>query len=707
MTPLKNILGRYDSEGAAMIQKGYDIALNMLEGEVRGNGRPFIEHVLGVAEIVSGEVGLPAAATAAVFLHEASRRHGEIIEKLRGNFPAEVVNMAVSLNKISEIKPRDTKLEADLYRKLIVSYSNDPRVFIIKLADRLEIMRNLAIFPKSEQIRKNTETIMLYIPLAHQTGLYKIKSELEDLYLKYADPEQYRTITNLLKATEKDRQRLAVDFVEPLKEKLTAEGIKYTMKARTKSAYSIWRKMENQHISFEEVYDVFAIRFIIDSPLETEKDLCWKVYSLVTEEYEPDTNRLRDWLTRPKPNGYQSLHTTVRDRRGKYIEVQIRTERMDYEAENGFAAHWSYKGVKREEGLKGWLANVKELMQSSDHSEYGQVASSMMNAIFVYTPDGALRQLKEGASVLDFAFDIHSNLGLRCSGAKIGDKMVSIKEKLKTGDVVEILTTKNQKPTADWLNYVVTSKARSKIRQKLKEEEHKKAEEGKEILSRRLKNWKIEFNDEDLAAFVKKYKVKTANEFYALLGSGKVDVSDIKAALIARDSKEGEQQPVIADKGTYKASQEGGSDYLVIGNHLKGVDYKFAKCCNPIYGDEVFGFVTIKEGIKIHRMSCPNASRLIDSYPYRIQKVKWKDDAATSSFQTNLKILVDDDSATGNVIQTISMFKASIRSFLATERPEKHSVELTVQLYVPGNLELDKITATLKKLKEVQQVTRL
>ncbi len=700
---LTKIVSHYSEKEKTMVLEAYSLAEKVLDGKVRGNNHPFIEHPLGVASIVSEEIGLYSDAVTAVFLHEASRFHPELSEQMSKSFPSDIVEIALSLNKISTIKPKDTSLEAEVYRKLIISYSTDPRVFLIKLADRLEIMRNLSILPKASQLRKNAETIMLYIPLAHQTGIYNIKSELEDLYLKYSEPVQYRTITNQLKATEKDRERLMYEFVMPLKEKLTKEGIEYTLKARTKSAYSIWKKMQVQNIPFEQVYDVFAVRFIIKSPLDKEKELCWKVYSLVTEEYEPDTSRLRDWLDKPKPNGYQSLHTTVKNKRGKFIEVQIRTERMDYEAEMGYAAHWSYKGVKREGGMSGWLSRVHNMMEKPEYSEYKQFSPSVLQEVFVFTPDGDLRQLRNGASVLDFAFDIHTNLGMKCTGAIIGGKMVPIKEKLKTGDIVEILSNKNQKPNADWLNYVVTSKAKSKIRQKIKEEENKLAVEGKNIFDRRMKNWKMTCSDEDFSFLVKKYKLKNVHEFYGNIGAEIIDIADVKNKLIERENQD--KKEFIGEKEGRQYSNET-SDYLIIDSKLKNVDYKLAKCCNPIYGDEVFGFVTIKDGIKIHRMSCPNAARLIENYPYRIQKVKWNESANTSSFQTTLKVIVEEESSSNVVITTVSTFKASIRSLTTAERTSRHDFEITIHLFVPSNLELDKIVASLKKLRGVKQVTR-
>lgn len=712
---LKNIIRNYNDEDAAMVTRAYRIAESELRERERGNNRPFIEHPLGVVSIIS-EMGLMADSVTAVFLHEANRFKVEnpselnrtvLFNSFKSDFPKEIADIVAGLNNIASIKLQETNLDAERYRKLIVSYSSDPRVILIKLADRVEVMRNLDILPASKHKSKIMETMLLYIPLAHQLGLYRIKSELEDLFLKYAEPEQYRAITNNLKATERDRNLLVSRFVNPLKDKLSRNGIEYTLKARTKSAYSIWKKMQAQKVPFEKIHDVFAIRFIIESPPDREKEqeLCWKVYSLVTEKYQPDTSRLRDWITVPKENGYESLHTTVQYKEGVTIEVQIRTVRMDYEAEHGHASHWSYKGIKSESGISSWLDRVRTIMQDGNNmQQYNQVSPILLNEIFVFTPTGDLRQLPEGSTVLDFAFDIHTNLGTKCSGGRINGKMVSIKEKLKTGDVVEIISNKNQKPTADWLNIVVTSKARSKIKQRLKEEENKRASLGKEIFDRRLKNWKIEINDEILHALIRKYKYKTIKEFYSAIGDETINMMEVKEFL--SDDKRQEKLPDTLEKASRSSTKEESTDYLVIDGKLGNVDYRMAKCCNPIFGDDVFGFVTIREGIKIHRISCPNAARLIEAYPYRIQKVKWRENINKGSFQVTLRIMAYGDFATtNNIIATVNLFKASIRSFNVNEK--RGEFEIMMQIYVPNNLELDKIIASLKKLGYVRQVTRL
>ncbi len=708
---------QYDEGGQALIDKAYAIASAALADETRGNGHPFIEHPVNVALIAADEIGLPADCVAAVFLHEATRKHPEI-DLHSGGFPEDVYKMVEGLNKIATIKPKDTRLEAESYKKLIVQYSTDPRVTVLKIADRLEVMRHLEMFPKASREKKILETLMLYIPLAHQLGLYNIKSEMEDIYFRFAEPEQYRAITNKLKATERDRIRLTEEFIEPLKKTLSDAGIQYKLKIRTKTAYSIWRKMQKQKVPFEGVYDVFAIRFIIDCEPDTkkEKDICWQVYSYVTEEYEADTKRLRDWVTNPKPNGYESLHITVKNKSGASIEVQIRTKRMDDEAENGQASHWSYKGIKHEAQLDKWLTSVRYALEHPHEGSPDELPQPPSKEIFVFTPSGELRILPARATVLDFAFNIHSGLGVRCSGGRINGKAVSIREKLKTGDVVDIMSGKNQKPSSDWLSFVVTSKARNRIKQELNEEEYKKAAQGKELLGRRLKNWKLELTDEVLAELLKKLKYATLNSFYAAVAGGDVDVNDVKNYILDRDrlnaeaieaAKEAEAERLGARSAEW-GNRHSSDDILVLNaRDLKGLDYKMSKCCHPVFGDDVFGFVTRTEGIKIHRISCPNAARLISAYPYRIQKVKWADSPTGGSFQSTLKIVTDNESSViGQITEIVNTFKASLRTFNVSENNRGGTYEITMRISVPSNMELDKVISQIRILKHVTKVSR-
>ena len=706
---------QYSAEGRDLIRKAYDFAEKALADEVRSNGTPFFGHPLAVAKIVSDEIGLPPECVAAVFLHEAVRKGSADVDIRSLKLDESIYTMVDGLNKIATIKPKDTRLEAENYKKLIIQYSTDPRVTVLKLADRLEVMRSLAIFPKSDRERKVLETLMLYIPLAHQLGLYNMKREMEDIYLSYAEPEQYRLITNKLKATQKDREKLMAEFIEPLKKKLSDAGITYKLKIRTKAAYSIWATMVKQNVPFEGVFDVFAIRFIIDCPeddLKLERELCWKVFSFVTEEYEQDTKRLRDWVTNPKTNGYESLHITVKNRDGAYVEVQIRTRRMDDIAENGFASHWSYKGIKREETMDKWLTSVRYALEHPDTDSPEDLPQPPSKEIFVFTPTGELRILPAGASVLDFAFSIHTNIGQRCVGGKVGGKPVPIKEKLSTGDVVEILTAKNQRPAPDWVNYVVTTKARQKIKQALSEGEQKLASAGRELLERRLKNWKLEFPDEMLTEMMKKRKMTSVNAFFAAVGEGDIDVNEIKEYILTEEQRRQEALEAAQAQEALKSHRVDATskdDILVLNaKDLKGLDYRMARCCNPVFGDDVFGFVTRESGIKIHRITCPNAARLIETYPYRIQKVRWADSPSSGSFQVSLKITTDQESeALNKIMEVVGTFKASIRTFNVQENQRQGTYDILMKLLVPSNLELDKILSQIRAQKHVLKVNRL
>ena len=704
----------YSGEGRELIRKAYDFAEHALRDKTRSDGKPFFGHPLAVAKIVSDEIGLPPECVAAVFLHEAcTMGDGETdIRSLK--LDESVYTMVDGLNKISTIKPRDTRLEAENYKKLIIQYSTDPRVTVLKLADRLEVMRSLSIFPKSSRERKVLETLMLYIPLAHQLGLYNMKREMEDIYLSYAEPEQYRLITNKLKATEKDREKLMAEFIEPLKVKLSEAGIRYKLKIRTKAAYSIWCKMVKQKVPFEGVFDVFAIRFIIDCPedIKLEKELCWKVFGFVTEEYEQDTRRLRDWVTNPKTNGYESLHITVKNKEGAYVEVQIRTRRMDDIAENGFASHWSYKGIKREETLDKWLTAVRYALEHPDTDSPEELPQPPSKDILVFTPTGELRILPTGATVLDFAFGIHTGIGQHCVGAKVNGKPVPIKEALHTGDVVEILTAKNQRPAPDWIGWVVSAKARQKIKQALSEGEQKRASAGRELLERRLKNWRLTFPDDMLTEMMKKRRMTSVNAFFAAVGDGTIDVNEIKEYILTeeqrhREAQEAAQAQELAKSHRLETSSK--DDILVLNaKDLKGLAYKMARCCNPVFGDDVFGFVTREKGITIHRITCPNAARLIETYPYRIQKVRWADSPSSGSFQVTLKITADQESeALNKIMEVVGTFKASIRTFNVQENQRQGTYDILMKILVPSNLELDKILSQIRAQRHVLKVNRV
>jgi GTP pyrophosphokinase len=695
----------FSDEDKALIQESFERVRKATEGVTRENGDPFVFHAISVAEILLKELGLTAASVIAMFLHESNPEDKNIPK----TFPDDIIKMVADLNKISDIDIKATSLQAEKFRKLIVSLSTDPRVILIKLADRLEIMRSLSFFPTSKQLKKSNETLLLYAPLAHQLGLYNIKQEMEDTALKYVEPEAYREIVTKLRTSDSERNKLIADFLKPIEKELKRAGIKYQIKSRTKSVYSIWRKMRKQQVPFEGVYDVFAIRIITDSSPENEKPDCWKVYSIVTDIYTPNTNRLRDWISSPRSTGYESLHITVDTPDKKTMEVQIRSVRMDEIAESGIAAHWRYKGVQQLESMQLWLDKVKRLLNSPSEDIDAQASLQELkhDEIFVFTPAGDLRQLPAGASVLDFAFDIHTGIGSKCVGAKVNGKNTTIKEKLQTGDVVEILTAKNQVPKADWLNYVVTSKARSRIKQRMREEETKLAGLGKEMLNRRLKNWKLSMNDEILSSLIKHYKFKVITDLYVAIGAEKIDLSEVKGLLLNNEQKPAEIQDTTVDKTTVKRKKSENSDYLEIDEKLNNVAFKLAKCCNPIFGDEIFGFVTIKEGIKIHRTVCPNALRLLEKYGYRVIQARWKQTEEVQSFQATLKITGYDEHGIMGRINDVIMKDTGISVRSLNISNEKGIFEARLQVYLHYKKQLDMLIVHLQQIKGIEKVIRL
>lgn len=694
----------------AQLRRAFDMASLALHGRERENGDPFIFHALAVAHIVAAEVGIGAQAAAAVLLHEADRLVAIPEAELKRIFGKEVVDIVSSLRKISQLDIKTTALQAEAFRRLLVTYSTDPRVIIIKLADRLEVMRSLSFFPRSKHGKKSAETLLLYAPLAHKLGLYKLKSELEDLSLRYTEPAIYRDINTKLALGEKLRSQLVQDFISPIKNELAQKGYTFDLKYRTKSIYSIWSKMQKQNVPFEGVFDLFAIRIILDNKFENRTDevaACWEVYSVITSKYEPDLKRLRDWVTKPKSSGYESLHATVKVVDKQDVEVQIRTRRMDDNAEHGTAAHWRYKGVHYEGGgIELWLANVRHQLETAG-SAADYKSQLVCNEVFVFTPNGDLRQLKSGATVLDFAFDIHTGLGCRCSGAIRNGKHVPIREVLHTGDVVEIITGKNQTPNLDWLSYVTTSKAKNKIRQKLREDEAKIANLGKEALDRKLKNWKLRLDTDPVALLVKHFKLKTATELHVKLALEELDFALVHDALqkYAEGTAQQPAEPAKKEEPVKGLSQSKSSDYIVVDEHLRNVEYKLAKCCSPIYGDDVFGFVTIGSGITIHRTSCPNAGRLIGQYAYRVIPAKWRTQTAADSFQALIKIVATDEIGLQHRLsEAVSAAHGVIRSMQLV--PARGMVEGQMQVFVKNAKQLETLLFRLSHLKGVQKAVR-
>jgi GTP pyrophosphokinase len=710
-----------------LVEKALSFAAERMEGYLRYDGSPMLDHDVAVAEIVAREIGLGRNSTVAAILHDvlriANAEHPERVEALsreiHKEFGDQVLGIIVGLCKISNIKLKISKEQADNFRDMIVSYSEDPRVILIKLADRLEVMRNLSIFPPEKRKKKSWESMNLYAQIAHKLGLYNLKSELEDLALKYLEPKDYEYITRRLEETESERQTFIARFIAPILEKVDQQGIKYHVKSRTKSIYSIWNKMRKQNVDFDGVYDIFALRIIIDCEPEREKQYCWTIYSIVSDFYTPNPKRMRDWITIPKKNGYESLHTTVSAGEGRWVEIQIRTERMDAVAERGIAAHWRYKGVQQGgQTSEQWLSRLREALEETTHSLTQRFdATPASGEIFVFTPNGDIRKLPEGATVLDFAFDIHTSLGSTCTGGKVNNRAVPIREVLRNGDIVEVMTQKNQTPKADWLSFCVTSKARGRIKSFIREEQLKHARIGREELERKLKNWKIQLPIDEVVAYLCRYfKVRTGREMHSMIAEQKVEMSQIKDILQSWISGEADAERRAAAAEAERKKEEGkmlnatpsrSSDALVIDEKINNIEYKLAKCCNPIKGDDIFGFVTISSGITIHRSDCPNAARLKENYPYRVMEARWRSNA-DGSFRATINIVAQDVAGIANHITEVitKELKLNMRSFNFSSRGDGTAVG-SVSVEVPSAAVVDMLIHSIMRVKGVQRAYRV
>ena len=707
LTAARNSVAR---EEYPKIRKALDLAIRSCAEKVTLTGEPEIIHALSVARIIAGEMGLGLTSVITALLHDSFKNLDLSSKELEKEFGKKAVEILNGFSRISSIESMQSSYQAENFRKLLLSLADDVRVILIKLVERMEYMRNLDNAPEKEKIPLASETYFLYAPLAHRLGFYNIKSEMEDLAVKYLEPEQYKFVENRLKQTTASRNRLIREFSTPLHQKLEKQGFKFTIKSRTKSIHSIMLKMKKQGVEFDEIFDLFAVRIIIDSAGQNEKSDCWRAYSIVTDLYQPNPSRLRDWISVPKSNGYESLHTTVVGPRGKWVEVQIRSERMDEIAEKGLAAHFKYKGIKGEGGLDSWLTKMREILESPEKEDAAfldQVRSGLYtDEVFVFTPKGDLRQLPAGATVLDFAFDIHTAVGASCVGGKVNGKNVTIKHVLQNGDHVDIIRSKNQTPKQDWLSFVVTNKAKSKIKLALNEEKTRAAAEGKEILMRRLKNWKMPYGDTIIQKLINHYNFKTAQDLYYLISTGKIELLEIKNILLKDEPAPSVPQPAaVQDKETKEILETQFSDYLVIEDRVEGLDYRLAKCCNPVFGDTVFGFVTISEGIKIHRTSCPNANNLMARYPYRVVAARWTKARSTTSFISSIKITgVEDLGIVNKIADIISAYSVTIRNF--NYSMENGMFEGTLNLLVPNNDVLYGIIRKIHSIKGILKVIR-
>lgn len=708
---LKRAGNTISSADYGKIRQALDLVIRACSNEGSMTGESEILHSISVASIIAGEMGLGLTSIITALLHDSYKKPEISREEVEKMFGTKVAEILEGFSRISGISSMQSSYQAENFRKLLLSLADDVRVILIKLVERLEFMRNLDNAPEKERLPFASETYFLYAPLAHRLGYYNIKTELEDLSVKYLEPEQYTFIENRLKQTTASRNKYIKEFCTPLIEKLEKQGFRFVVKSRTKSIHSIMLKMKRQGIEFDEVYDLFAIRIIVDSVPENEKSDCWRVYSIVTDLYQPNPSRLRDWISVPKSNGYESLHTTVIGPRGKWVEVQIRSTRMDEIAEKGIAAHFKYKGIRGEGGLDTWLSRMRQILESpekEDKAFLDQVRSGLYtDEVFVFTPKGDLRQLPAGSTVLDFAFDIHTAVGSSCVGAKVNGKNVTIKYVLQNGDHVSILRSKNQKPKQDWLSFVVTSKAKAKIKQALNEEKARAAAEGKEILVRRLRNWKLNFSDTIIQKLLNKYRLKNAQDLYFSISAGKIEPLEIKEILLREKEVEEEPHAIVThERETREEIESEYSDFIIIEDKVEGLDYRLAKCCNPVFGDPVFGFVTIAEGIKIHRTGCPNAPNLISRYPYRIVVAHWTKTKSSPSFVATIKITGFEEIGIVNwIADIISNYNVSIRSF--NYNMEEGLFEGFLTIMVPNNDVLYGIIRKVQAIKGVLKVSRL
>ncbi len=697
------------------IQKAFEYSQSILKTKKFKTGEIIIGHSLDVALIIAAEIGLGVNSIISGLLHNVM--YHELAEKadpslLKKEFGDSVVSILEGMAKINALGTDTVDLHSENYRKLMLALAGDMRVILVKIADRLQVMRNLEIYDKKAQAKIVSETSHLYAPLAHRLGLYKINSELQDLCLKFNTPEAYQQVNERLAETEQERTNFVAEFVKPIEEKLFSKGFRFDMKARTKSIHSIWNKMQKKEVSFDEVLDLFAIRVILNSQPELEKADCWTVYSIITEEYQANTERLRDWITIPKSNGYESLHATVMGPHGKWVEVQIRTQRMDEVAEKGLAAHWRYKGGSESKELDRWLGNIRDILEKPEISIIDFIDDFRVNAyedeIFVFTPKGDLIKLPKGATMLDFAYEIHSDLGDKCVGGKIDGKKVTLKHELKNGDYVYIDVINNQRPKMDWMEFVVTSKAKNRIRASLNEEKKKEAANGKELLIRKFKNWKIEYNDEAIRVLLKHFKFKLAADLYYNISIGKIETLEIKALFTQKegDTSKEKLEELLTKEEIKDFSFEGGDDFLVIDNNLKNVNYKLAQCCNPVFGDNIFGFVTIKEGIKIHRSNCPNAPDMRTRFPYRVIKAKWKNTSSRNSFLASIYLTGTDKMGILSDISNVIAKDLGVQMRALKVESNKGAFEGNIDILVYDLEHLDFLMTKLKNINGVISVTR-
>ena len=717
----KEILNRYKSllrscaekinkKDKKEIRKAFDFAVKAHQEMRRKSGEPYIYHPIAVAHIVSKEIGLGATSIICSLLHDVVEDTNYSLKDIEREFGKKVAKIIDGLTKIKDVFGKNVSMQAENFRKMLLTLSDDVRVILIKLADRLHNMRTLDAMPVHKKLKIASETLYLYAPLAHRLGLYSIKTELEDLGLKFTKPEIYKAIAEELQATKEERKKYITKFTRPIRNKLKENSLNFSIKGRPKSIFSIRNKMTTKGVNFDHIFDKFAIRIIVNSDPENEKSDCWKIYSIVTDFYKPNPDRLRDWISTPKANGYESLHTTVIGEDGKWVEVQIRSKRMDEIAEKGYAAHWKYKQQgSKENSLDKWIENIRELLENPESNALDFIDDFKLNLysgeIYIFTPRGDLKVLPKGGTALDFAFSIHTDIGLKCMGIKVNGKLVSLSHQLNSGDQVEVITSNKQRARKDWLRFVITSRAKSKIKSALKEDQKKIAKIGKEIAERKLKHLKLKFNKDTEKELIKYFDTETSLELYCRFGTGAISNSEIKSYVKLKNS--GWYQTIKHKIYTAKKNkaEKKAKKIIVFNDDDEVLEYDMAKCCNPIPGDNIFGFLTVVDGIKIHRSDCPNSIQLRANYAYRILKAKWIRKEEIDFVATiNIKG-IDSVGIMNKVTQIISnQMNVNIKGINISSNDG--IFEGVITLKVHNVTFLKELTSKLEKIKAISSITR-
>lgn len=697
-----------------LIRAAFEIAVEAHKTMRRKSGEPYIFHPLSVAMICVEEIGLGVRSTICALLHDTVEDTDITLEDIQQEFGSEITKIIDGLTKISTVVDNNTTQQAENFRKILLTLTDDPRVILIKLADRLHNMRTLDSMKRDKQLKVSSETVYVYAPLAHRMGLYNVKTEMEDLSMKYLEPDIYHQIARKLLDTRRERSRYINEFIKPVKERLDKSGYVYDIYGRPKSIHSIWNKMKKKNVEFEEVYDLFAIRIIIDTNSELEKEACWKIYSIITDMYNPSPDRLRDWLSNPKSNGYEALHITVMGPQGKWVEVQIRSKRMNEIAEKGLAAHWKYKeGAADQDRFDKWFSQIREVLGSDDISSIDFLqdftTSFLAEEIYVYTPKGDVKMLPVGSSALDFAFSIHSAIGSKCIGAKVNHKLVPISYKLRSGDQIEIITSNKQKPSEDWLALVLTAKAKNKIKDSLKEEKRKIAEEGKYMAEKKLSSIGASFSQANIDELIVFYKLPSSLELFYRVAIKSIDLKELKEFSVVGDKlhliKVAKVEQELIEVAKPKQDNKKDAELIIFGEKSDKIVYALANCCTPIPGDDVFGFVSTGKGLMIHRTNCPNAARLLSSFGHRVVKTKWAKNKEIS-FLTGLKITGLDDVGVIHKITNLISGELKINISAITVEAKEGIFEGNIRLYVHDKDELEGLLQNLRELPGIQNVKR-